>query len=93
MLVQMAVDGQPSTSIQATIRLVAPEETIYAWRDKRFKEGDLRIDGDYFCFAFGRRGAFVLGFAALKEISVFTISFNDQPLLPVNLRDAAFRSF
>jgi len=73
--------------------MVLPDGTLVSYKEKRFKEGDLRIEDDCFRFFFGRHGALVLEFSPLPEISAFTIAVNDQPLLSSNLRNANFRSY
>ena len=93
MLIHLDADAESSFGGYTRLAMISTGGTLIPYKEIRLKEGDLDIEGDWFSFFWGRHGAFVLEFAAMPEISAFTIAVNDQPLIPINLRAAAYRSF
>jgi hypothetical protein len=93
MLLHMSMDLSDRTSVDATVTLLLPDGTSMDCRDRRLKEGPMQVFGDAFRSYLGTHGVAVLEFAVLRKVSAFTLFVNEQPLLPVNLRRAIYRSF
>ncbi len=68
---------------------------VIPYKEVRSTEGYLNVSGEWFSSGLGRCGAFTMVFPALSEHPgrTFTLIVNDQPLIPVNFRAAAYRSF
>ena len=95
MSLRIAAAFGPLLGCRMRVAMISSDGTVVPFRATRAQKGRLEVDGDWLSSVLGGSGAFVVEFPPLPEGagSTFTISFNDRPVIPVDLRNAAFRSF